>query len=513
MSTPQAIPVPAAGPDLPAPRSLWLATAPPIPARPGLDGDVEGVDVAIVGGGVAGLTTALACAGAGLSVIVLEADRVGEATSGHSTVKVTAGHGTAYRTILEKQGEDAVRAYGAANVWGMDEVARIVAEHGIECELARVAHCVYADTDDQVEIVDQEFDAERRAGLAVERVDELDLPFSVTAAIRNEGQIVLHPVKYLRGLADAAERAGARIVEGTRVTTVDGDTVITERGEVRAEHVVIATHAPILDDGALFSRYLPHMEYAIAVSTRDAVPAESYIYCTDPTRSMRWVDVDGERLLILVGEGHKVGEDQPGDQPYVKLVDWVDSRWGVERVVNRWCTHDLYAYDGLPIMGRMEGATNRYVLTAFGTWGFTNATAGAAIVLDAIGGREHEWARTFAPGEHHVKGGVTQTLKENVKAVGTHLVGDRLKRHGGEPDQLEAGDGDVFRVHGREVAVSRDDDGSLTAVSATCTHMGCVVAWNSSERTWDCPCHGSRFAVDGTVLEGPAVHGLERKPV
>jgi len=507
-------PVPSEGPDFPDPRSLWVATAPETPRRASLGGDAT-VDVAIVGAGVAGLTTALFCARAGLDVLVVEADRVGTGTTGHSTVKVTAAHGTAYSAIRDKHGDDVTRVYGEANRWGMDEVARLVSQFDIDCDLERVAHCVYGDTDDQVATIDTEAEAQRIGGLDVERVETLDLPGTpVTAAIRVPEQILLHPVKYLRGLADAAEREGVRIVEGTRVSTVDDEDdeqiLRTDDGEVRAEHVVIATHAPIDDHGAMFSRYLPHMEYAIAAKTRDPLPAESYIYCTDPTRSMRWVDVDGERLLILVGEGHKVGEEDQGEEPWIKLHDWIDTRWGVERVAYRWSTHDLYGYDSLPIMGPMEGVSNRYVLTAFGTWGMTNATAGAAIVRDAITGSEHEWASTFAPGEHRFKGGFTEAVKENVKAVGGHLVGDRLKPHGGDVDSLSPGEGDVFTVDGREVAICRGKDGALSAVSATCTHMGCIVGWNSSEQTWDCPCHGSRFGTDGSVVSSPATAPLDR---
>jgi Rieske Fe-S protein len=223
---------------------------------------------------------------------------------------------------------------------------------------------------------------------------------------------------------------------------------------------------------------------------------------------MRWVDVEGERLLVIVGEGHKVGEEDVGQEPWIKLHDWVDTRWGVERVAYRWSTHDLYGYDALPIMGRMEGTTNRYVLTAFGTWGMTNATAGAAIVRDAITGAEHEWASTFAPSEHRFKGGFGDAVKENVKAVGGHLVGERLKGHRDDVGELSDGEGDVFDVDGREVAVCRLD-GSLRAVSAKCTHMGCIVGWNSGERTWDCPCHGSRFAPDGSVVSSPATAPLD----
>jgi glycine/D-amino acid oxidase-like deaminating enzyme/nitrite reductase/ring-hydroxylating ferredoxin subunit len=505
-------PVPSEPPEMPEPRSLWVATAPAPQPRPPLDGDGT-ADVVVVGAGVAGLTTALFCARAGLDVLVLEADRIGTGVTGHSTVKVTAAHGTAYSSIREKHGDDVTRVYGAANRWGMDEVGRLVSELCIECDLQRVAHCIYGDTDDQVRTIDAEAEAQRLGGLDVERVDALDLPETpVTAAIRVPDQILLHPVRYLRGLADAVEHEGGRIVEGTRAMTVDDEDdeqlVRTPNGDVRAEHVVIATHAPIDDHGAMFSRYLPHMEYAMAVRTRDGVPSESYIYCTDPTRSMRWVDVDGERLLVIVGEGHKVGEEDVGQEPWIKLHDWVDTRWGVERVAYRWSTHDLYGYDALPIMGRMEGTTNRYVLTAFGTWGMTNATAGAAIVRDAITGAEHEWASTFAPSEHRFKGGFGEAVKENVKAVGGHLVGDRLKRHRGDVGELSDGEGDVFDVEGREVAVCRLD-GSLRAVSAKCTHMGCIVGWNSGERTWDCPCHGSRFAPDGSVVSSPATASLD----
>jgi glycine/D-amino acid oxidase-like deaminating enzyme len=457
------------------------------------------------------LTCALFCARAGLSVLLLEADRIGSGATGNATVKVTVGHGAIYSDLLDKHGPEAVRIYAEANQWGLDEIVRLASQFEIDCDLAAVAHCVYGDTPEQAERIGLEIDAERSSGLAPVRADDLDLPFPVTAALRLEDQRIFHPVKYLLGLADALERQGGRIVEHTRVAgvqaTADDEELRTEEGnEVRATYTVVATHAPIADQGHLFSRSLPRAEYAIACRVRDEVPADSYIYVAEPTRSMRWVDVDGERLLIVVGQGHKVGEpeDEDPEMPYRKLAAWTDDRWGVEEVTHRWSTHDLFAYDGLPLMGRMELCDRRYVLTGFGGWGMTNATAGAAVVRDAILGADHAWAGLFAPSEHHVKGGIRRALAENVRAVASHVVGDRLRSHAQRLEELAPGEGAVVTTAGERAAVYRDPNGALHAVSAVCTHLGCIVEWNGAETTWDCPCHGSRYGVDGEVISAPA---------
>jgi glycine/D-amino acid oxidase-like deaminating enzyme/nitrite reductase/ring-hydroxylating ferredoxin subunit len=494
---------------------VWFDTAPDITERPRLEQAKTVVDVAVVGGGIAGLTCALFCARAGLSVMLLEADRIGHGSTGNATVKVTVGHGAIYSDLLDKHGPEAPRIYAEANQWGLDEIVRLASELDIDCDLATVAHCVYGDTQDQAERIEREIEAEHAAGLAPVRADNIDLPFPVTAALRLEGQRIFHPVKYVQGLADALEREGGRIVEHTRVAgvhaTSEDEELRTEDGyEVRATHSVIATHAPIADQGHLYSRTLPRAEYAIACRVRDDVPADSYIYVAEPTRSMRWLEVDGDRWLVVVGQGHKVGEpeDEDPEMPYRKLAAWADDRWGVEEVTHRWSTHDLFPYDGLPLMGRMELCDRRYVLTGFGGWGMTNATAGAAIVRDAILDIDHEWATLFAPSEHHAKGGIRQALAENVKAVASHLVGERLKPHIRELESLAPGEGVVVTTAGERAAVYRDPQGALHAVSATCTHLGCIVEWNGAETTWDCPCHGSRYGVDGEVISAPASEPL-----
>ncbi|MGI8615385.1 MAG: FAD-dependent oxidoreductase [Actinomycetota bacterium] len=471
------------------------------------------VDIAVVGAGVAGLTTALLCSGTGRSVLVLEADRIGSGTTSQSTVKVTAGHGTKYAELVKRHGADAARTYAESNSWGLGEIVRLVEELEIDCDLERVDHCLWADSDEEVTTLREEMQAELDAGLTPELREEFGLPFPVASGFALPNQALFHPKKYLLGLARAVEGAGGRIVEGTRVEQVqkksDSHVLVTPSGNVEAEQVVLASHAPITDDGLMFTRYVPRMEYAIAARVRAAVPTAAFISAGHPLRSLRAVESGGERLLIVVGEGHKVGEEEDTLAPYRALATWTDDRFGLEDVVYRWCTHDLWPVDGIPLMGRMEGIERRYVLTGFGAWGMTNATAGAAIIQALISGKTHPWEPLFAPSRHHVRGGVATFATENIKAVAGHLIGDRLRSLPSDPRNLGPDEAGIFRVSGERVAAYRDTEGKLCAVSAVCTHVRCVVAWNPAERTWDCPCHGSRFAVQGDVISGPATKSLK----
>jgi len=496
-----------------SPRSIWQSTVPDGEPRPSLDGD-ERVDVAIVGAGIAGLTTALLCARTGRSVLVLEGDRIGCGTTSHSTVKVTAGHGTKYSGLARDHGADAARTYAEANLWGLAQILRFVDEFEIDCDLEPVDHCVWAESDGEATTLREEMRAELDAGLAPVGGDELGLPFPVAAAFALEDQALFHPKKYLLGLADGLERSGGRIVESTRVHRVEerGSSHVLETGSgnVEAAHVVLASHAPITDNGLMFTRYVPRMEYAIAARVKAEVPLHAFISAGHPLRSLRPFGSGGDRLLIVVGEGHKVGEKRDTVEPYRTLAAWTDERFGVQEIVHRWCTHDLWPVDGIPLMGRMEGTERRYVLTGLGGWGMTNATAGAAIVQASIQGESHHWEQLFAPSKHHVRGGATTFVKENVKAVAGHLIGDRLRSHPSQPRDLAPGESGLFQMEGKRVAAYRDGDGTLSAVSAVCTHVGCILAWNPAERTWDCPCHGSRFDIHGRVVSAPATDPLDQ---
>jgi glycine/D-amino acid oxidase-like deaminating enzyme/nitrite reductase/ring-hydroxylating ferredoxin subunit len=494
--------------------SLWSATAPSTP-YPALERDLD-VDVAVLGAGVVGLTTAWMLKRAGLDVAVLEADRIAAGASANSTVKVTVGHTLRYSELERVHDEDTARRYAESNQAALKEIERLVADLRIDCDMEWRRHIVCAETLEEREAVEAEVDAERRAGLPAVFQEATDLPFPVTGCLVLDGQAQFHPRKYLLGLANAFVGAGGAIFERSRVMDVDdGDPCIVhvEGGQVRAKDVVVATHFPIANSGLLFAKMAPVQEYAVAGPIDPSLaPADMYISAGSGGWSLRTADVDGERLLIVVGEKHKVGEGADTTEHYDALARWAAERFSVSEIRYRWTTHDLWPIDRLPYIGRLgRGTSHLYVATGFGAWGMTNGTVAGLLLSDAITGRANEWADTYDPARRDLTRGMGTFVRENLK-VASHWIGDRLSRDVSRIDQLDAGEAAILLGdRGEHIAAYRDEEGSLHAVSATCSHLGCIVRWNGAERTWDCPCHGSRFDVDGGVVSAPAVRPLGRK--
>lgn len=485
--------------------SLWVATTDDgdFPTLPGDDR----ADVVVVGAGITGLTTGRLLAEQGASVIVIDAGPVCAGASGYTTAKITSLHGLTYTDLAQRFGEDRARLYGEANEAAIGEIARLVKLDGIECGFERRAHVVYTTDATRADAVAQEAELAARLGLPASPWVPTELPFEVVAAVRFADQALFHPRAYCLGLAEAVVAAGGRVYAHTRARRVDGDerVVVTDRGELRGEHIVVATHLPIKEMGAYFARTEAHRSYALALTVQGARPEDMYISVDQPTRSLRTA---GDHLIVG-GEGHKVGEAHDTREHYRNLETWARRHFSVQSVDYQWSAQDWSSADGVPYIGRLAGHDDGvYVATAFRKWGMTHGTIAAMVFRDLIAGRDNPWLEVYDATRIAPKQSLKGLISENVSVL-KHFVGDRVgagDRH--DVDALSPGEGTVLLVGGKAIAAYRDDNGTVHARSAVCTHLGCLVNFNPAERSWDCPCHGSRFAVDGTVLEGPAVDDL-----
>ncbi|MDQ3609883.1 MAG: FAD-dependent oxidoreductase, partial [Actinomycetota bacterium] len=454
---------------------------------------------------------------AGLRVAVLEAGAVCCATTGHTTAKVSAQHGLIYDTLRSSFGEDGARAYGEANLAAVDLIEALVREHGIDCDWERRAAYAYTEQDAYASQIEKEVEAAQQAGLPAGYTEQTDLPWPVRAAVRFDDQAQFHPRRYCLALARLIDADGSRVFEQTRAVDVeDGSPCVvkTDRHDVRAAFVVLATHLPFLDQGAFFAKCHPEREYVLAAALEEPVPKGMYLSAEQPTRSIRQHPFDGGELLILSGDSHKTGQDDDPERHYAALEQFARERFAVRSIEYRWSTQDHMPVDQVPYIGRLRRGSQRlYVATGFGKWGMTNGTVAGVVIRDQILGRENPWSELFDPNRVKPLASARQFVKENVN-VARRFVADRItQRSSVSLDELAPGQGQVTSAGAKQVAVARDSQGTLHAVSARCTHLGCIVHWNPAETTWDCPCHGSRFSVEGKVIEGPAVDDLRSREI
>ncbi|HET7399744.1 MAG TPA: FAD-dependent oxidoreductase [Intrasporangium sp.] len=490
--------------------SMWLDGAPPT-AYPPLERD-RAVDVAVVGGGITGLTTGLLLARAGLSVCLLDRASIATGTSGHTTAKVTSQHHLTYARLQSTHGRDGATAYGAAMEAAKEQVAAF-ADEGIDCDLRRRPAYVYAARHADRVLLEREAKAAREAGLPATLDDDVPLPLPTSGGLRFDNQVELHPRAYLLGLADRLMRAGGEIAEHTTATSVDeaadGCVLHTDRGTVRAGSVVVATLLPFLDRGGHFARAHPTRSYVVTARVRGDLPQVSAISAAAPLYSVRSAPFRGEELLLVLGQGHRLGSRSATPERYAKVAEFAQRHWDVVAFEHRWSAQDYTPDDGVPYIGRLTARSKRiHVATGYKKWGMTAGTLAGMLLSDAILGRPNPWAALFSSTRVKPLAEAPRFLSENGR-VALRLFGDRVLSPGFRGiATLRAGEGAIVTAAGHKVAGYRDDDGRLHAVSARCTHLGCQVAWNAAERSWDCPCHGSRFDPDGQVIEGPATEPL-----
>ncbi|WP_395758441.1 FAD-dependent oxidoreductase [Streptomyces althioticus] len=499
--------------------SYWLNTAPGGERRPALADNLD-VDVAVIGGGIAGLCTAWELARAGRGVAVLEADRLAAGVTGHTTAKVTALHSLVYDKLRRTRGSEGARLYARSQAEAIERTAGVVEELGVACEWERRASYTYVTDADRVDEVRAEARAAREAGLPASFVTETGLPFPVAGAVEVPEQAQFHPRKYLLALADDIEAHGGLLFEDTTVLGLEeGEPcrLSTSTGaSVTARDVVVATHYPVFDRALLFTRLSPRRELVVAGPVpAELDPAGMYITPYGGSRSVRtapYGDDASRRLLVVTGEHFTPGTGDTRAR-FDRLARWARRHFPGVELTHFWATQDNDPTDTVPLVGPLhQGAGHTYVATGFGGWGMSGGMMAGRLLTARITGGECAWADLYDP--RRVASAVREApafLKHQAQ-VAKHFVGDRL-RPSPPVEALPPGEGAVVRTESGRLAVYRDDDGALHAVSARCTHMGCLVDFNAAERAWECPCHGSRFDTEGNVVQGPATKPLERRDI
>ncbi|MBW4630849.1 MAG: FAD-dependent oxidoreductase [Iphinoe sp. HA4291-MV1] len=471
------------------------------------------VDVAIIGGGIAGLTAATLLKRAGKTVAVIESNRVITGVSGHTTAKVTSLHQLIYADLIKQVGEKKAQLYAESNQAAIERVAKFVEEEQIDCDFSRKSAYSFTESFDDLQQIKDEVEAAVKLGLPASFVQKTTLPFAIAGAVKFDNQAQFHVRKYLLHLAKRIPDNGSYVFENTRVQKIEeGEPcqVITDRETVRARDVIVATNLPILDQGLFFAKAYPKRSYIIAARIDPAkAPEGMFIGIGQNYQSIRTTPYQDGLLLLIGGEGHKVGTVSDTEERYLRLEAYARDRFGVDSFEYRWSTQDMYSFDKLPYIGKLTPFNHHiYVATGFSLWGMTKGTISGMLLKDLILGIENPWAELYDA--TRATPFVTPTsLKENVD-VGVHWVGDRLKGLGTSVSQVANGQGKLVTVDSKQIAAYRDEQGTLHVVSAVCPHLGCIVNWNSAEKSWDCPCHGSRFSYDGKVIHGPSVKDLEK---
>lgn len=475
--------------------SIWSECAGSAERKP-QPGDIT-TEVAVIGGGMAGILTAYYLKRKGIHTVVLEGDRIGGGQTKNTTAKITSQHGLLYEKLRKGQGREAAAQYAHANERAIREYECLIREEGIDCGFVKCPAYLYSQVDGKK--LQQEAEAAKEAGIDASFTTETELPFPVKGAVRFSGQARFHPLRFLYAVADKLT-----VYEKTRVKTVEGNRIVTDQGTVTAEKIVFAVHYPFLNlPGFYFMRM--HQERSYVLALKEAFLPNGMYLGIDPGEEWSFRSADG--LLLFGGGKHRTGENRMGGK-YEQLRQKASALWPQCREVAYWSAQDCMTLDGIPYIGAYaEDTSDWYVATGFGKWGMTSSMAAAMLLSDQITGRENPNAAVFSPRRF-----TPAASAKNFMNDGIHAIRDLSRRLLAPPrglaENLPFGHGGVVELDGEKVGVYKDMEGNLFAVSIQCPHLGCQLEWNPDEKSWDCPCHGSRFDYYGKLIDNPAQEDL-----
>lgn len=477
-------------------KSYWTLTAEKIASFPPLTGERQ-ADVVVIGGGMAGVLTAYYLKQHGADVLLLEADTIGSGQTENTTAKVTSQHGLIYEKLQKAMGLSLARQYAAANEGAIQSYRELIRREHIDCQWEDCPAFLYSleDADD----LKKEAEAAKALGLPASFTTDTELPFLVKGAVRFADQGRFHPLSFLRAVAK-----GLPICEHSRVQRVEGTTCFTERGKVFSKEVVFACHYPFINfPGAYFMRMHQERSYVLALSGTASLKGVYLGVDKENAFSFR----QAGKVLLLGGENHRTGENRPGGR-YQGLLEKAQTWWPGCREVARWSAQDCMPMDGVPYIGPYAAdAPHWWVATGFQKWGMTTSMVAATLLTNAILGEGSPYAPVFAPSRFTPAASAKNFLVDGYHAA-KDLVRQVLQPPRAALDELPPGHGGIVDVEGEKVGVYKTEEGKVFTVSTRCPHLGCQLEWNPDEKSWDCPCHGSRFDHTGKRLDGPAEEGL-----
>ncbi|WP_404447191.1 FAD-dependent oxidoreductase [Sutcliffiella horikoshii] len=477
-------------------------------------------DVTIIGAGITGITAAYLLAKEGLKVTLLEAGKVIGGTTGFTTAKISSQHGLIYQDLIKQHGQEKALLYYEANQEGLSFIQDCINNLKIDCDFRTLPSFIYSTSKEMEQKVEEEANAYLKLGIdgGFAHSEDLALPFSIKNAVMMRDQAQFHPVNYLNGLLRAFTKLGGKVYEHTRATDIQADSSIvkTENGcKVKSNHIIVSTHYPFNDlKGLLFSRLHVERSYALAAKVKEGnIPDGMYLSADKPTHSIRSATgPDGKKLLLLGGHGHPTGQnDRDTSTHYEKLAHFGSKYFDIEDIPFHWSSQDIFSLDNLPYIGPVKkGTENVLIATAYAKWGMTNGTIAACILKDSILNKDNLYKDLFHPSRSEVDYSNTKTFVKENATVAKELIKGKIKRESRSIEELKHDAGGIIQLDGKKVGAYKDKEGTCHLVKPTCTHMGCDVVWNDAERSWDCPCHASRFSYKGDVLEGPATKPLKR---
>jgi len=495
--------------DSQANNSIWMATA-DTPSQPRLQENIR-TDVCIIGAGIAGLTTAYLLVQEGRSVVVLDDGPIGGGMTGRTTAHLTNAFDDRFVEVEKLHGETGSRLTAASHTAAIDKVEEICRNEQIDCEFERVDGFLFALPPDTEKLLDEELAATHRAGLVeVEKVARAPIDsFDTGPALRFPRQAQFHPLAYLSGLTRAIRRAGGRLFNQTHATTIEGGEnarVETSHGPVvSCDVIVVATNTPVNDRVAIHTKQAPYVTYVIGAAVpKDSITRALYWDTLDPYHYIRLQSYKDHDVLIVGGEDHKTGQANDCLDRFARLEKWTRERFPqIGEIEFRWSGQVMEPADYLAFIGRNPlDSDNVFIATGDSGQGITHGTIAGILLTDLIQGRKNRWEDIYNPSRVTLRAAM-EYAGENINVAGQfadYVTAGDIR----SVDELKPGQGAIMREGISKIAVYRDDSGMVHRRSAVCPHLGCVVAWNSCERTWDCPCHGSKYTAEGRVYNGPA---------